>query len=62
MREWTIVIRYIIFSECEGVVYNNPLYHIFQEVREWAIIIRYVIFSGSEGVDYSNPLYHIFRK
>ena len=62
MREWTIIIRYVIFSESEGVDYNNPLYHILQEVKEWAIMIRYIIFSESEGVDYNNPLYHIFRK
>ena len=55
------MIRYVIFSEIEGVEYNDPLSY-FQEVREWAIIIRYVIFSGSEGVGYNNPLYHIFRK
>ena len=55
MREWTIVISYIIFSGSEGVDYNNPLYHILQELREWTIIIRYIIFSVSEAVDYSNP-------
>ena len=62
MREWAIIIRYIIFSGSEGVDYSNPLYYILQEVRELAIVIRYIIFSGSEGVDYSNPLYYIFRK
>ena len=61
MREWAIVIRYVIFSGSEGVDYSNPLLY-FQEVREWAIVIHYVIFSGSEGVDYNNPLCHIFRK
>ena len=62
MREWAIIIRYIIFSGSKGVDYNNPLYYILQEVREWTIIIRYVMFSGSEGVDYNNPLFHIFRR
>ena len=45
VREWAIIIRYIIFSGSEGVDYNNPLYHIFEKVREWTIIIRYIIFS-----------------
>ena len=31
VREWTIVIRYVIFSGSEGVGYNNPLYHIFRK-------------------------------
>ena len=63
VREWAIVIRYVIFSESEGVGYSNPLFiSYFQKVREWAIVIRYVIFSESEGVGYSNPLCHIFRK
>ena len=44
VREWAIIIRYIIFSESEGVDYNDPLYHILQELREWTIIIRYIIF------------------
>ena len=44
MREWAIIIRYIIFSGSKGVDYNNPLYYILQEVREWTIVIRYIIF------------------
>ena len=31
LMEWTIIIRYVIFSESEGVDYNNPLYYIFRK-------------------------------
>ena len=31
VREWDIIIRCVIFSESEGVGYNNPLCHIFRK-------------------------------